>query len=99
MLSQPRLDVNKQDYSGATALIYAVWYGDPKAARLILSHPDIDVTLQTWAGQCSAGWHGGYPAGKSAIDLVDKLQYFFTRELCEEMRQVFGLPPLPPPRI
>ena len=65
LLSQPRLEVNKQDYSGATALVYAVDAADSQAARLILAHPCADPTIRTWAGQCSGGWHGGWQAGNA----------------------------------
>ena len=95
-MSHPRWDINKQDYSEATALIYAVNAGDVQAVRLLLAQPGIDLTIRTWAGQCSSGWHGGWGAGKSALDLVDRLQFKASRELCDEMRELFGMPPLPP---
>ena len=91
------MDINKQDYSGATALIYAVNAGEVQAVRLLLAQPGIDLTIRTWAGQFSSGWHGGLGAGKSALDLVERLQFKGSRELCDEMRELFGLPPLPPP--
>lgn len=90
LLSQPRLEVNKQDYSGATALVYAVDAADSQAARLIMAHPSTDPTIRSWAGQC-------WQAGKCALDLVDRIQIHGTRDLCNEMREVFGLPKLPPP--
>ena len=39
---------------------------------------------------------GGWQAGKCALDLVDRIQYVGSRDLCNEMRKVFGLPKLPP---
>ena len=51
LLSQPRLEVNKQDYSGAPALVCAMDAADSQAARLILAHPGADPTIRTWAGQ------------------------------------------------
>ena len=65
LLSHPHLEVNKQDYSGATALVYAVDAMDSEAARL--SHPGADPTIRTWSGQFSipgATAVGGWKAGK-----------------------------------
>ena len=99
LLSLPGLDVNKQDYSGATALVYAVYSGECRAARLLMTHPHIDPSIKTWADQCSGNWEGGWKAGKCALDLVDRIQYVASRDLCNEMREVFGIPELPPPEV
>ena len=93
LLSQPRHEVNKQAYSGATALVYALDAADSQAARLIMAHPSADPTIRTWPGQCS----GGGQAGKCALDLVDRILIHGTTPLCNEMREVFGLPKLLPP--
>ena len=45
--------------------------------------------------RCS-GWRRSISSSDSAIDLVDRLQYSHSRELCDEMREMFGLPPLRP---
>ena len=68
------------------------------AVRLLLTQPGIDLTIRTWAGQCSNGWHGWRLGGRQVcVDLVDRLRFKASWELCDEMRELFGLPPLPPP--
>merc|ERR1711915_481137 len=96
LLSHPRLDINKQDYSGATALIYAVFSGDPEVVRLLLTHPGIDINVKTWRGKCSSGWHGGWNAGVTAPDLCNRLRFTHSKEVRDEMREIFCLAPLPP---
>ena len=51
--------------------------------------------------RCS-GWRRSISSSESATDLVDRLQYSHSRELCNEMREMFGLPtlrPVPPSEV
>ena len=88
------MDVNKTDYIGATALHYAIVYGNVESTRLLLCHPDIDVSIKP-----DRSYPGSFRlvGNKTPIELVDLVYIHYGFEVQNQMRHLFGLPPTPPP--
>jgi ankyrin repeat protein len=72
LLKHPKIDVNKQNKYGQTALMLASTYtknkSTEKAVKMLLEHPDIDVNLKSCHGCTSLM----YAVANSKIDSTEK---------------------------
>jgi len=50
LLQYPCIEVNAQDIDGCTAIIHAGAARHPECIEVLLKHPDIDTTIETYSG-------------------------------------------------
>jgi len=51
LLASPKIDPNILDEHGETALMYAIWNGDVKKVKAILSHPKTNLNMRNSLGE------------------------------------------------